>query len=160
MSINAWRFTAVMLGALTMGMAFCHLMEMPARLSWDQSLWVQTTVIGGLYRMFGTLGAFITVGAVLATIVLAVMMRRRETVAFRLTAAAACLYALAFALWWAIVFPVNLQLAAWVSGPVPPDWAAWRLRWETGHAINAVLMIVGLGLLVWSLIRQVAKARA
>lgn len=152
MSLKAWRLIALMLAAFTFAMAFCHLMEMPARLSWERSLWVQTTVIGGLYRMFGTLGALIEIGAVAATIALAIKVRRRAAGVFRLTAAGAGLFALALLLWALIVFPANLELAEWVNAPPPDDWTRWRLQWELGHALNAVLLSVGLGLLLWSVI--------
>ena len=49
MLVKAWRFAAVMLAALTMALAFCHLMEMPPRLGWDASLWVGSTVRGGVF---------------------------------------------------------------------------------------------------------------
>ena len=43
MFLTIWRFTTIMLMALTMGMAFCHLLEMPVRLTWDATLWITTT---------------------------------------------------------------------------------------------------------------------
>lgn len=142
---------AIMLTALTMGMGFCHLMEMPARITWDQSLWVGSTVTGGLYRMFGTLGAAIDLGAVGCSIALAV--RSRGSPQFRLVAAGAALFTLALALWAAIVLPANLQLATWLGGTVPSDWTAVRARWETGHAVSSVLQIIGFGAIVRAALR-------
>jgi hypothetical protein len=66
MSLKPLRFIAIMLAALTLGMGFCHLMELPARMAWNQYLWVGTTVQGGLYRMFSTLGVFIELATVIA----------------------------------------------------------------------------------------------
>ena len=51
------RFVALMLAALTLGMGLAHLMQLPARMSWDQYLWVGSTVQGGLYSLFGSVGA-------------------------------------------------------------------------------------------------------
>jgi hypothetical protein len=148
MPLKVLRFVAVMLAALTLGMGFCHLMELPARMAWDQYLWVGSTVQGGLYRMFGTLGAAIDVAAVIMLIVLAYIMRQKDR---GLTALAAGLYVLALALWWTVVFPVNVELAKWVNGPVPADWLQWRARWEWGHAFNTLLQLIGFAALIWSI---------
>jgi hypothetical protein len=152
MSLRYWRFAALLLTALTLGLGFCHVMELPARMTWDQSLWVGSTVTGGLYRMFGTLGAIIDLGAIACSIVVAV--KTRGTAAFNLSALNAAMFVLALALWFAIVFPVNLELATWVNGPVPADWTRYRLRWETGHAINTALQLIGFCALLWSALRE------
>ena len=77
MSLKIVRFIAVMLAALTLGMGFCHLMELPARMGWDQYLWVGATVQGGLYRTFGTFGALIDVAAIVALALNAYFTRER-----------------------------------------------------------------------------------
>jgi hypothetical protein len=148
MSIRLWRFAAIMLAALTLGMAFGHMMELPARMAWDQFLWVGATVQGGLYRMFGTLGAIITVVNLIVLIVLLYLLRYRPTLVFRFTAVAAVLYAIALIVWWVVVYPVNVELARWVDGPVPADWTFWRAQWEWGHATIALLQFFGFGALV------------
>ena len=138
MSLRIVRFIAVMLAAVTLGMGFCHLMELPARMGWDQYLWVGTTVQGGLYRMFGTLGALIDVAAIVALVLNAYFTREHGWPNFRLALAAAVLFAAALVLWWIVVHPVNVELAKWVNGPVPSDWVRWRARWEWGHAFNTL----------------------
>ena len=55
----------------------------------------------------------------------------------RLALSAALLFGLALVLWWVLVYPVNVELAKWVNGPVPADWTDYRARWEWGHAIIA-----------------------
>ena len=57
--LKGLRFVAVMLAALTLAMGICHLMQLPARMGWDQYLWVGSTVQGGLYHLFGSIGAII-----------------------------------------------------------------------------------------------------
>jgi hypothetical protein len=54
MALRIVRFAALMLGALTLGMGLCHLLQLPARMGWDQYLWVGSTVQGGLYSLFGS----------------------------------------------------------------------------------------------------------
>jgi hypothetical protein len=131
MLLKTWRFVTVVLAALTMAMAFAHLMEMPARMGWDQTLWVGSTVTGGLYKMFGSVGAFINVAALVGLSGLVFLVRKRSALTFRLTLAAALLYIAGIAAWWAFVFPVNQELATWLTQPVPADWADWRRQWET-----------------------------
>ena len=89
MLVKAARFAAIMLAALTTALAFCHLMEMPARLSWDAQLWVGSTVHGGVFRLFGTVGAALEVGTVVVTAALAFMVRDRRPAVFRLSLAGA-----------------------------------------------------------------------
>jgi hypothetical protein len=153
--LKSWRFATVLLASLSLAMSFCHVLEMPARRSWDQSLWVATTVTGGLYRMFGPtgVGAWIDLGAIVAAGVLAYRVRHRRP-AFGLTLAGAVGLAAANAAWWALVFPANLELADWLTGPVPADWASWRDRWEFGHATVAGLKAAGFVALVLSVVAE------
>ena len=67
---------------------------------------------------------------------------------------AALAFALALLLWWIVVYPVNVQLATWVNGPVPDDWTRWRGRWEWGHAAIALIELVGFAALVWSVLED------
>jgi hypothetical protein len=150
MLLTGIRFTAILLAALTLGMGFCHLMQLPARMGWDQYLWVGSTVQGGLYSLFGSIGAVIDVAAVIALALLAYFVREHGRPGFHLALAATILFALALALWWVLVYPVNVELAKWVNGPVPADWTDYRARWEWGHAIISVLELAGFAALVAS----------
>jgi hypothetical protein len=153
MFLKSWRFLTILLASLSLAMSFCHVLEMPARRSWDSTLWVATTVHGGLYYMFGPggVGAWIDAGAVLASVALVFLVRRRLP-AFRLTVIGAVCLAGAHAAWWALVFPANLELANWVSGPIPPDWMHWRDRWEFGHATVAGIKFIGFVAIVLSVL--------
>jgi hypothetical protein len=148
MVLKVSRFVAVMLAALTLGMGFCHLMQLPARMGWDQYLWVGSTVQGGLYNTFGSVGALIDVAAAIALALLAYFVREHGRPGFRLALAAALLFALALVLWWVLVYPVNVELAKWVNGPVPADWTEYRSRWEWGHAIISLLELAGFAALI------------
>ena len=152
MLLRTVRFISVMLAALTLGMGFCHLMQLPARMAWDQYLWVGSTVQGGLYAMFGSTGAAIDVATVIALALLAYLVREHGRPGFRLALSAALLFALALVLWWVLVYPVNVELAKWVNGPVPADWTAYRSRWEWGHAVISLLDLAGFAALVGSVL--------
>jgi hypothetical protein len=156
MVLRVWRFVAIMLAALTLGLGFCHLMQLPARMAWDQYLWVGSTVQGGLYATFGSVGAVIDVATVIALALLAYFVREHGRPGFRLALLAAVLFALALVLWWVLVYPVNVELAKWVNGPVPADWTDYRARWEWGHAIIAVAELVGFAALVAAVLADTA----
>ena len=119
MLLKGTRFVAIMLAALTLGLGFCHLMQLPSRMGWDQYLWVGSTVQGGLYAAFGSVGAVIFVATVIALALLA-YFTREHAARLRLALAAALLFALALVLWWVLVYPVNVELAKWVTGPCLP----------------------------------------
>jgi hypothetical protein len=152
MLLKVTRFVAIMLAALTLALSFCHLMQLPARIGWDQYLWVGSTVQGGLYNLFGSIGAVIDVATVIALALLAYFVREHGRPGFRLALAAAILFALALVLWWVLVYPVNVELAKWVNGPVPADWTDYRSRWEWGHAIISVVELAGFAALVASVL--------
>ena len=144
MFLKVWRFIALMLAALTLGLGFCHLMQLPARMAWDQYLWVGSTVQGGLYAWFGSVGAMIFVTAVIVLALNAYFVKEHGRPGSRLAVFAALLFALALLLWWVLVYPVNVELAKWVNGPVPEDWTRWRASWEWGHATIAIGGVLGL----------------
>src|SRR4026209_2542240 len=158
MLLTGIRFTAILLAALTLGMGFCHLMQLPARMGWDQYLWVGSTVQGGLYRLFGSIGAVIDVAAVIALALLAYFVREHGRPGVRLALAGPVLFALAPVLWGVLVYPVNVELAKWVNGPVPADWTDYRARWEWGHAIISVLELAGFAALAASVPTDTGRA--
>lgn len=150
--LRVWRFVAIVLAALTLGLGFCPLMQLPSRLGWDQYLWVGSTVQGGLYAMFGSVGAVIFVATVIALGLNAYFTREHGRPGVRLALAAAALFAVALVLWWVLIYPVNVELAKWVNGPVPSDWTQYRARWEWGHAIIAGIELLGFAGLVGSVL--------
>ena len=157
MLLKATRFAAVMLAALTFGLGFCHLMQLPSRLDWDQYLWVGSTVQGGLYALFGSVGALIFVATVIALALLAYFVREHGRPGFRFALAAAGLFALALVLWWVLVYPVNVELAKWIDGPVPSDWTSYRARWEWGHAIISLVELAGFAALIGSVLADTPR---
>jgi hypothetical protein len=157
MSLTSVRFVVVMLAALSLSVAVGHLMQLPARLAWDQYLWVGATVQGGFFSLSGPLGVLLQVVALIAMIVLAALVRSHGAPGFTFTAAAAVFFAVGLLAWWILVYPVNVELAKWINGPVPDDWTSWRARWEWGAGANGLAQLVGFAALVMSVI---VKARS
>ncbi len=128
---------SLLLVALTLGMTFCHVMEMPGKLRLDAGTWLAGQQ--KLYVAFGTVGAVIEVLAILLTWPVAVQVRHCQP-AFRCTVAAGGYVSAGLAVWFALVAPVNNVLSGWTPAILPSDWSSYRDRWETGHAIHAALI--------------------
>jgi hypothetical protein len=111
MALRIVRFAALMLGALTLGMGLCHLLQLPARMGWDQYLWVGSTVQGGLYSLFGSAGAVIDILTVTTLGLLTYLVREHRRPGVMLALCAALLFAIGLLLWWVLVYPVNVELA-------------------------------------------------
>jgi hypothetical protein len=156
MMVNAFRFLSLVLTALVMGLAFCHVVQMPPKM-----------VLGGpeylltlrMYGGFGPVGALLEPGAIVAAIVLATLVRRRRREFALATAGAACLVA-GLLLWFVVVSPVNAHWAVASPSAPPADWVALRHRWEWGHAGHAVVLLMAFAALVCSVLTATSEATA
>ena len=157
MALRLVRFVALMLGALTLGMGLCHLLQLPARMGWDQYLWVGSTVQGGLYSLFGSVGAVIDIATVITLGLLTYLVREHHRPGVMLALSAALLFAIGLLLWWVLVYPVNVELAKWVNGPVPSDWTTYRSRWEWGHATISLFELLGFAALIASILADTPR---
>ena len=102
------RLVALVLTALLLGITFCHVLEMPAKLGYDGGFYMtlQTT----LYAHFGPpgVGGFIEPVAILAIIAVAILARRQRRPGFGLTVVACACLLLAFpVIFFALTEPVN-----------------------------------------------------
>ena len=56
--------------------------------------------------------------------------------------ASALLLTIAFAgIWLGFIAPINRVFATWTPETAPADWATYRDRWETWHAVIAALKL-------------------
>jgi hypothetical protein len=157
--LNAWRFSCVMSTAMTMTACVAHLMEMPAKMTYEPSLYVR--LHRTLYPNFGRTAGPAEALAVLTTGGLAWWSRERRPGAFSLTAAAAGCLAAAHGIFWGVVQPVNVEMMRWPLDAIPPDWRNRRDRWEYGHAVRAGLVSAALAALTLSFLNDTAdRARA
>jgi hypothetical protein len=151
--LGAWRLATILLTALSMGAALAHLLEMPAKLDYGGALWL--TLLQTLYTpAFGPIAGPIEVAAVFASIVLVFLVRKRRPALFWTVLGAACV-AVADAIFWIRVEPVNSALLPLTPQTLPADWASLRDQWEYSHATRAVLQILGLAFLVTSVLVEV-----
>ncbi|MGE0666683.1 MAG: hypothetical protein AB7O49_09005 [Sphingomonadales bacterium] len=155
------RLSSLLLASLSLGMSFCHVLEMPVRLRWPPALWADVTTFHGLYYLFGRVGAAIDIGALLACAILAGLVRKRRP-AFGLSLTAALMLAGALGLWFVLVSPMNAVMAGWRPGVGSAAVDAVRGQWELGHAVVAVAKLAGVLALFLSVLldsRQAPGAR-
>jgi hypothetical protein len=145
------RFLTIMLTALSLSAAFAHLLEMPAKLTYDGAMWLSLQQT--LYPMFGRVSGFCEIGAVIASLVLVVAVRKRPK-AFPWALIGALSLIVTHAIFWIWVAPVNAATAPLTPETLPADWTSLRTQWEFAHASRAVLQIIALGALVVSILAE------
>jgi hypothetical protein len=147
MLLNAFRFLSVIFTAIAMAGAFAHLFELPNKINLgpDDYLIVQQT-----YRGWALLG-IPAVGAVVSTLAIALMERRRDRV-FWLTLTASLFIALPLVVFFFFTYPANQQTLNWTV--LPDNWEALRRQWEYSHAGSAGLYFLGFLTLVVSLLAR------
>ena len=151
MFLRSWQFFTIMLNALTMGLLFSHVLEMPQKMQYPAPLYLQVTHT--LYNYFGLIGGPLELTGLLFAIVLCFLTHSRplENV---LTISATGLLAAALLLWILNVAPANAQFASWTLESIPGDWAYVRNQWEYTHAADAGLVLAGVGLLLYTALKD------
>jgi hypothetical protein len=149
MRLGLCRFIIIMLAVLSLSVSVDHLMELPARLAWDQYLWVGATAQGGFFGFAGPLGVLLQVATLIGLIVFAVWARRCGGTGIVFLVATA-LFGLGLLAWFLLVYPANVELASWANGPVPATWTETRSRWEWGQALNGIFQLAGFVALISS----------
>lgn len=147
------RLATLVLAALSAGLSFGRLLEKAPRLRWEPELWIGATVFGGQYALFGLVGAILDPLTLLLAGLLAFLVRRRGPV-FTTTLAGTLLFAVAIALWFTMVVPMNEAMAGWTRGDVPADFAAVRAQWENGHGLVAIVKLIAFAALAYSVLLE------
>jgi hypothetical protein len=132
----------LLLAALAILAPAAHVLELPNKLALDGALWL--AVQQHLYRGWGPFfGGPVEIGALVTSLWLAVRCSdsRIARSAFAVAAAAYVGMILGFFVFNA---PVNNAVSTLTPATLPPSWPALRAKWETGHAIAAVLAIVAI----------------
>lgn len=133
MLVKSWRFITLILSALVTGMAFCHALELPAKMQYSASQYI--AIQNSLYVAFGppNIGALIEFAAPLAAIALAILVRKRHP-GLQLTLVAIALMLLAFPIiFFAFTEPANRVIRSATSESIPPNWQQLRNQWEYSH---------------------------
>ncbi len=151
MLLKTWRFITLMLVALFMGLEFCHVLELPAKMQYDGARYV--TIQNTLYGYFGLPGpgAFITLGAFLSAVILTFLVCKRRPTFYWTLVGTICLV-LAFPMvFFLFIEPVNVVIEQATPESVPADWMRMRDQWEYSHATNFGLSLIGFRVHCYSL---------
>lgn len=122
MFLRTWRWLTLMFVALSLAPALGHLLEMPAKMRYEGPLWL--TISQTLYGAFGTVGGAFEAGAVITTVVLVLLVRRRHP-AFGWTLLAALCVLLAHAAFWIWLAPPSTPRSRHRRSPRCPT-TGWR----------------------------------
>jgi hypothetical protein len=133
-----------------------HVVELPNKLALDGALWL--AIQQHLYRGWGPLlGGPAEIGA-LATTLGVLYARRADARTRQLSALAALAYVIMVAAFFVFNAPVNAAVNGWTAGTLPGNWAQYRLRWEVGHSLAALLSVMALAALVRARLMEIARA--
>lgn len=148
MAIKAVQFLAILSIAIVLVPGGAHLIELPNKIGMDRE---QYLAVQQLYRGWALAG-FVLLGALAATLALAILSRSQGPPFLFATASFVLLLVtlVTFFIW---VFPVNQATDNWTTAP--ENWQALRMQWETMHAINAIITLcalaaAALSALAWS----------
>jgi len=137
------RFVSLMLGALNLGLAFAHVVEMAPKRAMSGPDWLTTQQA---YRDFGRVAAVTFPTLLLAELATLGLVRERRPIAL-LTGLAAGATATTVAIWARFNQPVNREIGTWRADALPPNWAKRRDQWEYAHAASAACHAVSLAAL-------------
>jgi len=143
--LNIARFCSLFFAALALAPALAHVLELPNKLGLSRADYL---TVQQIYRGWAWLGV-VVVGALLSTLALTIMLRKRGR-GFRLALLAFLCIAGTQVVFWTFTFPVNRQTMNW--SVMPDAWAALRVQWEYSHAAAAALNFVALVALIVSVL--------
>lgn len=147
MLLKTWRVLTIVVVTLLVAMPWSHLLQLAPRMHYDADLYLSTQRT--LFEYYGSVGAVIEGGAILAAGFLVLLVRHRRP-ALWLTAAAALCLVVATLIWFRWTNPADLALVR--AAAPPPDWMRLRAVWETTQAVRASLDVAALALLVLSVV--------
>lgn len=116
-----------------------HVLEMVSKLTLDGPLWL--AIQQNLYRGWGLLFGPVEILSLLAAGALFLFTREDKSLRRYYLIAALC-YAGMLASFFAFNNLVNLALNGWTPQTLPPYWRDYRLHWEIGHLITAILSLI------------------
>jgi hypothetical protein len=145
MPLKTFRFLSLMLVGLSMGAALAHLFELPNKIGLPAEAYL---TVQQNYRGWSLLG-IVVIGALVSTLILAVLVRGRGTV-FRLSLEAFLCILGTQAVFWTFTYPANVATQFWTM--LPDNWMQLRSQWEYSHAAGAGFNLAAFVCLVLSLL--------
>jgi hypothetical protein len=126
------QFLALTLTALALVPSGAHLFALPHKINLVAE---QYFIVQNIYRGWSLFG-IVLIGALIANLALAVMLRGRGA-PFILALFAFLCIALTLVVFFIWTYPANHSTNNWTM--IPDDWEQLREEWEYSHAANAVV---------------------
>lgn len=145
--VNVMRFLSVVLTAICMSAGFAHLFALPNKIGLPHDAYL---TVQQIYRGWALLGIAV-IGALVSTLILAVLVRAKRRL-LRLTLVAAACIALSLVVFFLYTYPANQQTLNWTV--LPENWQALRRQWEYSHAVDAGLYFTAFVALITSLLKE------
>jgi hypothetical protein len=135
----ALRTASLVLAFIATAAPIAHVLEAASKLTLDGPLWL--AVQQHLYRGWGPVFGPVEILSLLAALALFAATRADKSLRRFYLVAALC-YAGMLVSFFAFNRPVNEALNAWTAQTLPAYWSDYRLHWEIGHLIAAVLAVI------------------
>jgi hypothetical protein len=143
--LRVLRFLSVLFTAIVLGAGLAHLFELPNKINLTREKYLTVQQIYSGWALIG----IALIGALILTAALAVAVRKDPKL-FPLTLTAMLCLGGSLLIFFAFTYPANQQTNNWTF--LPSNWQELRKQWEYSHAVNAVLYLIALSTLVWSLL--------
>jgi hypothetical protein len=140
-----------MLAALSMGMSFCHILQMVPRMRYDVLFWKNTK---NMFELFGPSFGILMEGAAILFLVFLLILIRKRRDEFQWTVFGTLCMAAAYIAWWTLIYPVNIETVGWSKDSIPYNWFLYRAQWEYTHAVRAVFQILGFSCILISVLTE------
>jgi hypothetical protein len=138
MRLKVVQFLAVVLTALALVPGGAHVFTLLNKISLGAE---QYFIVQNIYRGWALFGV-VLIGALIADLALALMLRRRGGAAFVLALLGFCGVALTLVVFFFWTYPANQATANWTT--IPDHWEQLRRQWEYSHAFNAAVTFLAL----------------
>ena len=148
---NLIRFITIVFATVTLSALLAHLMELPGKIYLSKENY-QT--VQQIYRGWAWLG-ILEIGAILLTLVWAIMERKKPIFSFLLIAF--LLFNSSLVIFFIYTFPANNITLNWTQLPV--NWEKLRKQWEYSHAVRTFLNFAGFCLLIIALLKDRSNSR-
>jgi hypothetical protein len=138
MPLKIVQFVAVILTALALVPGGAHAFALLNKIELAAGPYF---VVQSIYRGWALFG-IVLIGALLADLALALMLRRRGGAPFVLALLGFCGVALTLVIFFVWTYPANQATGNWTM--IVDNWEQLRWQWEYSHAINGVITFLAL----------------
>jgi hypothetical protein len=148
MPMMLFRTFTILLVALLTGLAFAHVLELPAKMQYDAAMYI--ALQKSLYVQWGppNVGGVLEPAAIVATALMAFFGRNNKRGLWLPLGSLTALLIAFPVVFFVLVAPANAIFMSTTLLSIPVNWKELRANWELGHAIRFGLQFSALSMLV------------